>query len=190
MKKNDNGFTELKIDSFKKKKFSFLGSLGFTGKIMGKAIGYLLSAILTVLLICLISGTIVCCAFAVYVSENIDPTVDEMLFYTSTSEQTTTIYYYDYADSTARRNRDPDAELVELKKVYGTENSLWASIDEIPKDLQNAFIAIEDKRFRQHDGVDWRRTGGAVLNFFIGFDETPREVMACGLDYLYVGDSL
>ncbi len=172
MKKKDNSFTEMKIDTFKRQKPSLLRGIGATGRVVGKGIGYFLSAIATLLLICLIAGIIVGCAFAVYVSENIDPTVDEMLFYTSTSEQTTTIYYYDYADAEARRNRDPDAELVELKQIYGTENSQWASIDEIPKNLQNAFIAIEDKRFRTHSGVDWKRTGGAVLNFFIGFDDT------------------
>lgn len=168
MKNKENAFTQLKIDSFKRQKPSV--KKGFS--IFGKIIGYIMCSLLTVLLVCLIAGIIVGCAFAVYVSENIDPTVDEMLFYTSTSEQTTTIYYYDYESAEARQNRDSSAELVVLKKIYGAENSLWASIDDIPKNLQNAFIAIEDKRFRTHDGVDWRRTAGAVLNFFVGFDES------------------
>lgn len=172
MKKRNTDFKELKIDNFKRQKPSFLRGLGNAGKAIVKGVGLLFSAIMTVMLVCLIAGIIVGCVFAVYVSEYIDPTVDEMLFYTSTSEQTTTLYYYDYVDAEARRNRDPDAQAVELKKIYGTENSLWASIDEIPKNLQNAFIAIEDKRFKTHNGVDWRRTGGAVLNFFIGFDDT------------------
>lgn len=168
MKNKENAFTQLKIDSFKRQKPSV--KKGFS--IVGKILGYIICSLLTVLLVCLIAGIIVGCAFAIYVSENIDPTVDQMLFYTSTSEQTTTIYYYNYEDAEARQNRDPNAELVVLKKIYGTENSLWASIDEIPDNLENAFIAIEDKRFRTHDGVDWRRTAGAVLNFFIGFDES------------------
>ena len=172
MKKRDNTFTELKIDSFKRQKPSVVRGLGKTGKIVGKIIAYLLCALLTIMLVCLITGIIVGCAFAIYVSENIDPNVDEVLLYTATSEQTTTIYYYDYESSEARRNRDPNAPAVELKKIYGTENSQWASIAEIPDNLENAFIAIEDKRFRTHDGIDWRRTAGAALNFFIGFDES------------------
>ncbi len=168
MKNKKESFKQLKIDNFKRSKPSV--AKGF--RIAGKGIGYFLCALMTVLLVCLIAGIIVGCAFAIYVSENIDPTVDQMLFYTSTTEQTTTIYYYDYEDAEARQNRDSDAELVVLKKIYGTENSLWASIDDIPDNLENAFIAIEDKRFRTHDGVDWRRTAGAVLNFFIGFDES------------------
>ena len=166
-------FKQMKINSFKRQKTSFKPSLFL--KILGligKIIGLIICAILTVVLVCLITGIIVGCAFAIYVSQNIDPTVDEMLFYNSTSEQTTTIYYYNYEDAEARQNRDPNAELKVLKKIYGTENSLWASIGDIPDNLENAFIAIEDKRFRTHEGVDWRRTAGAVLNFFIGFDES------------------
>ena len=174
--KRKNNATVQKIDSFNVKKPSVMKNIGkgfgIAFKIIGKFIGFLVCAILTIVLICLIAGIIVGCAFAIYVSDNIDPTVDEMLFYTTTTDQTTTIYYYDYEDAEARQNRDPNAEAVVLKKIYGTENSLWASIDEIPDNLENAFIAIEDKRFRTHDGVDWRRTAGAVLNFFIGFDES------------------
>ena len=41
-------------------------------------------------------------------------------------------------------------------------------MDEIPKDLQNAFIAIEDKRFYEHKGVDWKRTANGVINWIVG----------------------
>ena len=33
-------------------------------------------------------------------------------------------------------------------------NRVYKSIDEIPKDLQNAFVAIEDSRFYEHNGID------------------------------------
>ncbi len=33
---------------------------------------------------------------------------------------------------------------------------LWAPIEDIPKDLQNAFIATEDYRFYRHKGIDFR----------------------------------
>ena len=35
-------------------------------------------------------------------------------------------------------------------------NREYVTIDEIPLDVQNAFIAIEDERFREHDGIDVR----------------------------------
>ena len=36
-------------------------------------------------------------------------------------------------------------------------------ISEIPEDIQNAFIAVEDRRFYSHFGIDIRRLGKAVL---------------------------
>lgn len=33
-------------------------------------------------------------------------------------------------------------------------NRVYKPIDEIPKDLQNAFIAVEDSRFLEHNGID------------------------------------
>ncbi len=48
-----------------------------------------------------------------------------------------------------------------LATYSGKENRDWASIDDIPTDLQNAVIAIEDVRFYDHTGVDFRRLAGA-----------------------------
>jgi 1A family penicillin-binding protein len=36
------------------------------------------------------------------------------------------------------------------------------SLDSLPPHVANAFIAVEDKRFWKHDGVDWRRVFGAA----------------------------
>ena len=47
---------------------------------------------------------------------------------------------------------------------YGTnENIEWAGIDEIPKQLKDAFVAIEDQRFYVHNGIDLKRLTGAVI---------------------------
>jgi len=37
---------------------------------------------------------------------------------------------------------------------------------DIPQDLKDAFVAIEDKRFYKHPGIDVKRIAGAVINFF------------------------
>lgn len=58
----------------------------------------------------------------------------------------------------------------EYQTLYDTENRVWVDFDEIPKAMKDAIIAIEDKRFEEHNGVDWIRTGGAVLNLFTGQD--------------------
>jgi len=38
--------------------------------------------------------------------------------------------------------------------VDAGSNRIYASIEQIPEDLQNAFIALEDSRFREHNGID------------------------------------
>ena len=43
-------------------------------------------------------------------------------------------------------------------------SSVWFDLDDIPVNMQNAVIAIEDERFRDHEGVDWKRTAGAMVN--------------------------
>ena len=54
----------------------------------------------------------------------------------------------------------------------GSENRIHASLDEIPERLQNAFIAIEDTRFREHNGVDVKRIVGAFVYNFTGSGST------------------
>jgi len=39
----------------------------------------------------------------------------------------------------------------------------WAKLREIPKQLIDAIIAVEDRRFYSHHGIDFYRTGGALL---------------------------
>lgn len=47
--------------------------------------------------------------------------------------------------------------------VLAVENRDPISISEVPKLVQNAFIAVEDKRFRKHHGIDIIRSAKAVL---------------------------
>ena len=49
-----------------------------------------------------------------------------------------------------------------------SENRIWADLDQIPKDLQKAVVAIEDKRFYKHKGVDWHGTARAIFSTIFG----------------------
>lgn len=69
-----------------------------------------------------------------------------------------TIYYKDKATG----------EYVEWYTLQNTENREWVSDADIPEDFKNAFISIEDQRFRTHPGVDIKRTVAAVLNVLSG----------------------
>jgi penicillin-binding protein 1A len=46
--------------------------------------------------------------------------------------------------------------------TLSTENRRTVSLDSVPAYLPNAFVAVEDRRFYQHGGVDWTRMGGAL----------------------------
>ncbi|TLS37925.1 transglycosylase domain-containing protein [Pseudalkalibacillus caeni] len=50
-----------------------------------------------------------------------------------------------------------------ITDVAGKEYRKIAPIDKIPEGVQNAFIAVEDVRFWEHEGIDIKRIGGAVL---------------------------
>ena len=65
-----------------------------------------------------------------------------------------------------------------LSKAYNTDgkeivtlltsgsNRIYADINEIPDNLQNAFIDIEDERFYEHNGVDIQGIGRAAVQVF------------------------
>lgn len=57
-----------------------------------------------------------------------------------------------------------------MKTLYAGENRVWVPYNELPQNLINATVAIEDKRFWDHHGVDWKRTLGAVYYMFTGQD--------------------
>lgn len=50
-----------------------------------------------------------------------------------------------------------------LYEIHGDQNRIMADFNEIPKDLRNATIAIEDKDFYHHFGFDIRRIFGAAF---------------------------
>lgn len=70
---------------------------------------------------------------------------------------------------------ETSGEWEEYQRLHsGGKNRIWVPLEEIPEDLQHAFIAIEDKRFLDHNGVDWKRTFSAFLNMFMHFYDTEQ----------------
>jgi penicillin-binding protein 1A len=61
------------------------------------------------------------------------------------------------------RARD-GSEIVELGPSFGE----WLDFEEIPDTMKNAMIAVEDKRFYSHYGIDPIRTTGAIVEGFTG----------------------
>lgn len=56
----------------------------------------------------------------------------------------------------------------EIDRFHGDENREYAALDQIPKYMQDAVIAIEDERFYEHDGVDSRGFARAVYSTLSG----------------------
>lgn len=56
----------------------------------------------------------------------------------------------------------------ELQNIHGQENRILVGFDQIPDYLWQAAVAIEDERFLLHEGVDWKRTLGAVKELVTG----------------------
>ena len=72
---------------------------------------------------------------------------------------------YDQKVSTELYYQDPETkQTVMYQTLFGDENRIWVDFDSIPKVLRDATIAIEDKRFETHHGVDWYGTLRAVFS--------------------------
>ena len=117
----------------------------------------LLQVIGTLALIGVITGTMLICYAAVYVKTVVMPEtyldLDEY-----TLNENSIIYY---------RDKDTD-QWKELATLVGKENRELVGYTDIPEDLINAFVAIEDKRFWNHQGVDWKRTAAGLVYMFTG----------------------
>ncbi len=67
--------------------------------------------------------------------------------YKDSQNRTTIMYAY-----------DSDDNIIELTRLHGEENRVWISYEDMPEALIWSFICVEDERFYEHEGVDWRRT--------------------------------
>lgn len=119
------------------------------------ALLFVLRALATILLICVMTGCIVGTTAMVYVLAYLDADIDFDLRELKLRE-TTKIYVL-----------DDNNEYYEYQQLHGSENREWVDLEQIPKHAQLAAVAIEDKRFYTHHGVDWRRTVWSFANLFL-----------------------
>lgn len=147
---------------------------------------------LMALLVVLVLAALVTTGIVFHVATHIDYAADERLFQNAKGSRTTRIYASSPRDGEEgllsrleelslsplqKQLADPvllphgyrPTELTE-ERIWGMENGIFCSITEIPEDLQNAFIAIEDHRFYSHHGVDFARTVKAAFNQIFRFD--------------------
>ena len=72
--------------------------------------------------------------------------------YKANQNQTSFIYAY-----------DANGNEVELARLHGEEDRVWVDLDDMSPYMADAFVALEDTRFREHKGVDWIRTVGVLV---------------------------
>lgn len=116
----------------------------------GRVIGTIL---LILLLTGIMTGATLLFMIVHYMDDSMRVTLDSLNL-----NQSSIMYYQD----------QQSGEWIEQEKLHGSSDRQWVSLDQIPENMRNAAIAIEDKRFRSHNGVDWLRTASAVKNLFTG----------------------
>ncbi|MEG1683427.1 MAG: PBP1A family penicillin-binding protein [Oscillospiraceae bacterium] len=128
-----------------------------TGRKHRGRVGFILG---TLALIFVVTCVMFACIFMIYVKTAL---ADEVAINAEeyTMELSSMMYY-----------EETPGNWTELKTLHGKENRIWVDYEKMPKALTQAAIAIEDKRFMTHHGVDWWRTGQAVTNMFFGMKNT------------------
>lgn len=117
-------------------------------------------AVATVLLICVVCVFVFVGIMGGYLEQDILPEAHYTLD-NAAMGQTSYAYYV-----------DSNGDIQRLQQIHTSEDRQWASLEDIPEDLVNAAIAIEDKRFYEHQGVDWITTVKACANMFFGSGDT------------------
>lgn len=115
---------------------------------------------LTLFLIGVITVSIVGCVAVVYVVNNFDGTSGLPNLNNLSMDATSIIWV----------KNEKNGEWQEYEHLEGV-NSIWVDIEEIPRYMQQAVIAIEDERFETHYGVDWKRTVAAFANSILHFND-------------------
>ena len=123
------------------------------------AVKIAIGAVVTVLLIVLVCGFVFVGILGDYLQKDVLPESAQYEFNIADKEKTSYAYYV-----------DSNGEIQLLQQIHTTIDRQWVRYEDIPEDLVHAAIAIEDKRFYEHQGVDWITTVKACLNMFMGGD--------------------
>ena len=105
--------------------------------------------------VCLVGIMLMCvagCVLTVWAFDTLN-TDQQMLDLSMQKAKYTTIFYADDGVTELARAYDPDAG-----------NRIWVDYDQMPKCLLDATVAVEDKRFWEHNGVDFLTTSKAGLS--------------------------
>ena len=125
--------------------------------------GQFVRLVVTLILIGVIAGCVVVTAITIYVMNYME--TGDRIDLDNVSLAQSTIFY---APNT-------EGEFAEVYRMSADENHVEVSLDQIPPMVQKAFVYTEDKRFYEHEGVDWLRTMKVTVKFLLHIDEDKRQ---------------
>ena len=122
-----------------------------------------LKTAVTCLIISLLTALFCILSFVIYAKTDPNLNIQEFYEIAKAQDKTTKLYYI----SSENGNGSVAREL-ENEALFSQQNREWVKFENIPSNLTNAFIAIEDHRFYTHKGIDLKRTAGAIVGFVTG----------------------
>ena len=134
--------------------------------IFKKLIMVIATTLLSLFLVIVITGTIVCSALTVYVLDFMDDSTNITLQELESGSDT-----YFYGISKDENGRE---EIVILNRVKTDVQRIPVDIEKLPQYVRDAFVYTEDERFYTHDGVDYKRTFSAFVNMFVHIYDTEQ----------------
>lgn len=117
-------------------------------------------------LFCVLSMAVA--AAGLYLETHFERTFPSELLSVATDGGAPRFYLYQFTD---RANRIGEKKEI-TEEIGMREQYTPVAYQDIPQQLRDAFVAVEDKRFWQHRGVDWKRTAVAVGNYLLGKKDT------------------
>lgn len=151
----------------------------------GGVVSLILKIIGTVLLVGITTCVMFACIFGFYIKTTMESQL-EITFedYSNQLGQTSFLYFNRTSDGSLTDEAETgaggdsvngtmdDDKVQYWTKIMSTTKRTWVDYEEIPQFMMDAAVAIEDKRFYEHQGVDWYRTAGAVRTMFFGQGES------------------
>ena len=121
-------------------------------RVIGKIIGWIILILFTLCVIGVLTAGIFGKIFMTYIDTTLIPSLGEISYEEMTMSLASTIYA-----------QDGEGSWVPIQTLFAAEgNRELIEYEDVPKHLVDALVAIEDKRFWEHQGVDWLGTAASI----------------------------
>ena len=127
---------------------------------------FVAKVILILLIILSVILTAISCVGAYLIYHYRDSSIDSELMQSNPNTPRTELYYFEHSKKSLSNHISPKP----LEGAYLNSGAFYkyTPLCDMPDHLINAFIAIEDKRFMEHNGVDLPRSAKAAVNYLTG----------------------